>query len=120
MPQEFDLFDPGDRLVVPDDPRPATPVHDRAVVRFPGRIHMSPVDCNRFGFGRPGGGGIGFAVSLDNSIEARIALETTAEGPSGQHAVLLHWALLMREMLRFDGGLHLSLISAVRWNNIRV
>lgn len=109
MLQEFDLFDAGERLIVPDRLRGAIPVRETATVRFPGRIHISPIDCNRFGFGRAGGGGVGFAVTLDNTVEARVATETTVEGLRGQQAVLLHWTFLMLKMLQFDGGIHLSL-----------
>lgn len=35
---------------------------------FPARVHMSPIDCNGFDFGKPGGGGVGFAVDCGNRL----------------------------------------------------
>lgn len=107
--QEFDLFDPGDRLDIPDNMPSASPVRDKVVVRFPGRIHISPIDCNRFGFGHPGGGGVGFSVNLDNWLEATIATRTEVECLPEQQALMLHWARLMMKILGFDGGVSLKL-----------
>jgi len=46
---------------------------------FPARVHMTPIDCNGFDFGRPGGGGVGLAVDCGN----RLILSTDALGGSG-------------------------------------
>lgn len=107
--QEFELFNPGEKLVVQDNLSSIIPIREEIIVRFPGRIHMSPIDCNRFGFGQPGGGGVGFAVRLNNKLEVKIATQITVEGPERQKAVLLHWSRLMMKTLSFSGGVSLSL-----------
>ena len=107
--QEFDLFDPGERLNIPGNLASARPVIDGINISFPGRIHVSPIDCNRFGFGQPGGGGVGFAVSLDNRLEIKIAPQTIVEGAPGQEPVMLHWARLMLKILGYDRGLSLKM-----------
>lgn len=65
-------FRPGDpeRFVLPGrwrgqlrEPRPCPP-GTVCEVEVPSRLHASVIDMNRFDVGRPGGGGVGFAVAL--------------------------------------------------------
>ncbi|MDF1554534.1 MAG: hypothetical protein P1P84_15795 [Deferrisomatales bacterium] len=65
-------FRPGDpeRFVFPEswqgrlrEPRPC-PAGTVCEVEMPSRLHASVIDMNRFDVGRPGGGGLGFAVAL--------------------------------------------------------
>ena len=40
------------------------PVKGKVVVTAPARIHLTVLDMNRFAPGKPGGGGVGFAVQV--------------------------------------------------------
>ena len=76
---------------------------------FPGRIHMTPIDCNRFGFGKPGGGGIGFAVDLPNRLDISISSETKIESNSAKHrALVIHYSKLVQAVLETDLSFHID------------
>ena len=61
-------FEPGTEVLDLGLVRQAQRILSEILVEFPNRIHMTPIDCNRFGFGRPGGGGIGFAIDLGSRL----------------------------------------------------
>lgn len=102
---ETELFEPGTRVALPYEPRAYEPKRDSARVIFPGRIHMTPIDCNRFDFGHPGGGGYGFAVKLDNCVTATTDEMSSIEADAIQVPLVKHYASIMRQLFRYDGGL---------------
>lgn len=48
---------------------------------FPNRIHIAPIDCNRFAYGKPGGGGIGFGILSENELTLTLSNNFDYEGP---------------------------------------
>ena len=105
---QTELFDPGENLLLNIPKRHGTPVHESVSVSFPARIHISPIDCNRFAFGRPGGGGMGFAVKTDNSLSVSVSDEDMINGTPGQRLLLAHWVILAKNVLSYEGGLSVS------------
>ncbi|MEW6487450.1 MAG: sugar kinase [Thermodesulfobacteriota bacterium] len=77
-------------------------------VEVPARLHASVTDMNRFGIGRPGGGGIGFAVALHS--RARAVLRAGPRGAAGgtRPAIAQHLCALFQELTGFRGGLDLD------------
>ena len=97
---EVIAFEPGSDIRSLSLQRSANLIYNEVVLNFPSRIHCSPIDCNRFNFGKPGGGGIGFAIDLPNQITiARsnrnsIKCNDMARGPIVEHYVKVIKALL--------------------------
>lgn len=79
-------------------------------IRFPCRIHMTPIDCNRFGFGKPGGGGLGFAIDMMNTliISQSSKLQIEANRPKDMPLVL-HYFRMMQKILLFEQDFHFNL-----------
>lgn len=77
-------------------------------VEVPARLHASVTDMNRFGIGRPGGGGIGFAVALQS--RARAVLRSGPRGAAGgtRPAIAQHVGALFQKLTGFRGGLDLE------------
>lgn len=73
-------------------------LHNCLKLRFPSRIHMTVFDCNRFEFGKPGGGGIGFAVDIPNTIEIELAEKDTIIAPWDKLPLVEHCLLLMKNI----------------------
>ncbi|MBE0616565.1 MAG: sugar kinase, partial [Proteobacteria bacterium] len=63
------------------------------------------LDMNRFGVGRPGGGGIGFAVSLHCRARAVVTGRRELESGGTRSAMARHLASLFRHLTEFPGGL---------------
>ena len=102
---ELDLFDPGDNQVFHCVPKRTSPRIQSLGVRFPGRIHITPIDCNRFNFGKPGGGGIGFAVELNNELHVRLADKDVVISEPIHQPLLHHYLILLKRLFLFDGSL---------------
>lgn len=104
----FELFDPGDNIETPVIIGGCKPAMTRTSVIFPGRIHMTPIDCNRFDFGIPGGGGYGFAIDMPNRVDVAVAAQDSVDGPEQQTALALHFVQVMRRALGCDVPLHIA------------
>ncbi|GAB4273032.1 MAG: hypothetical protein Kow0092_28300 [Deferrisomatales bacterium] len=76
---------------------------------MPSRLHASVLDMNRFGVGAPGGGGIGFAVSLYCRARAVLIPGREVQAGGTRPAVALHLAQLFRAVAGWDGGIDLEL-----------
>ncbi|GAB6061566.1 GHMP family kinase ATP-binding protein [Deferrisoma palaeochoriense] len=113
---EDTAFAPGDpgRFVLPEawggrvrsvEPPPAG---TRCEVEIPGRIHAAVLDMTRFDIGRPGGGGVGFAVGLFS--RATVSLSEKAEIRSYGNRPLLgqHVAELFRRLTGYEGGIEIE------------
>ncbi len=109
-------FEPGDPAPFVFPPawggkvRPAEPCAEGTVceVEVPARLHASVADMNRFGIGRPGGGGLGFAVALHSSARAVICSRSD-QGTSGTRpAIARHLSSLFRELTGFQEGIDLD------------
>jgi len=71
----IDPFRAEENITVPDDllGRSAGSRIPCLTSNFPLRIHILPIDCNRFAYGHPGGGGLGFAITSESTLETELA-----------------------------------------------
>ena len=102
------LFDPGDELILTISGEGKHPEYDGVTIGFPGRVHITPVDCNRFDFGKPGGGGLGFAIDLENSLDIVVSDSDEVDAEPLQEPLIHHYVLLMRKVLGFTFGLRIK------------
>jgi beta-RFAP synthase len=102
---EFNSFPPGTQIRTLGIERPAllTPVKGTVKVRAPARIHLTVLDMNRFSPARPGGGGVGFAIQLYCSVEAR-CIEKGVEIDYNRPAIIRHFVEVFREISGYEGG----------------
>ncbi len=77
-------------------------------VEVPARLHASVLDMNRFGVGRPGGGGIGFAVGLHSQARAQVTERREVVAGGARPAMARHLACLFRHLTGFSGGFELE------------
>jgi beta-ribofuranosylaminobenzene 5'-phosphate synthase len=109
---QSNLFDPGENLVRVVPQRKATPVRESVTVKFPARIHISPIDCNRFAFGMPGGGGVGFAVEMENWLTVSVAEKDSIACTQRHKPLLAHWLDVARDCFAYQGGLSVSVTTS--------
>jgi predicted sugar kinase len=102
------LFDPGNNLILHLPPKKILPKYKSLSMKFPGRIHITPIDCNRFDFGKPGGGGMGFAVELDNELHIKICQKDEIISDDIHKPLLNQYVALLRKLFVFDGGLEVK------------
>jgi len=69
---------------------------------YPNRIHITPIDCNRFNYGKPGGGGIGFAIKSKNSIDIKLSSVMKYSGPKDIQPIVTRSLYLMSTLLGLD------------------
>jgi beta-RFAP synthase len=72
-------------------------------VRSPGRIHLTVLDMNRFSPGHPGGGGIGFAIS----VYAHVTVQCSDTGfviDYNRPAIIEHFLRLFCRVVGYSGG----------------
>lgn len=102
---EFTSFSPGEHIRprgLQKDYRLA-PVAGTVIVEAPARIHLTVLDMNRFSPDRPGGGGIGFAISVYCTAE----VECTVSGLEidySREPILRHFAEAFRQVVGYTGG----------------
>ncbi|MHB8763441.1 MAG: GHMP family kinase ATP-binding protein [Deferrisomatales bacterium] len=121
-PSGLASFEPGDpaRVLGPErwggQARPARPgpPGTSCEVEVPSRLHASVLDMNRFDVGSPGGGGIGFAVSLHCRARATLVGGRDTRIGGNRPALALHGARLFRAVTGFEGGLELELVDHTR------
>jgi len=103
-------FEPGENLDTLGIEMSASLLRKNLVVGFPSRIHVTPVDCNRFAFSKPGGGGIGFAIDLPNKLKIAPAASVGIRS-SIQHYdhIVNHYIKLMEKVLHVELRIELSL-----------
>ncbi len=83
IPKLPNKFDPTDYIFVPLKmiKNNLHPIGRSISGFFPSRIHISPIDCNKFAFSKPGGGGIGFGISSNNYLSLTLSQEFSYQGP---------------------------------------
>ena len=107
---QFITFAPGENINTLDLVCQVKSKLSEISIQFPSRIHITPIDCNRFGFGKPGGGGIGFAIYLPNQLDISISCETKVESNSVKHGILvMHYFKLMQTILQTELSFHFNL-----------
>lgn len=96
----IDVFEPGSRIDTLGIQHNCKITKQNVYLRFPSRIHMTPIDCNRFGFGVPGGGGMGFAIDVDNFLRISVGSEQKITASRSKDVpIASHYAHVMREVL---------------------
>jgi len=70
-----------------------------AICNYPNRIHLTPVDCNRFNYGESGGGGIGFAIKSDNNVKISISSHMEYKGVIEHKPIALRAAYILKSAL---------------------
>lgn len=69
---------------------------------YPNRIHITPIDCNRFNYGEPGGGGIGFAIKSENSISIELSSVMKYSGPKDIQPIVTRSLYLVSTLLELE------------------
>jgi len=93
-------FRPGEHVIDLGLRRTARLSLSEVAVSFPNRIHMTPLDCNRFGFGKPGGGGIGFAIETGNRLSVRVSDQSAVHADRPEDGPLvLHYHRVFQTMV---------------------
>ena len=93
-------FEPGTSFHVRDEwRRPARPVHRRARVRSPGRLHFQVIDFTKMQPMTPGGGGLGISTTTGTSeVEITVGAEGGAPFPTAKHLLAL-----FKHMVGYEG-----------------
>ncbi|HUM77960.1 MAG TPA: GHMP kinase, partial [Methanoculleus sp.] len=102
---EFTSFSPGENIRtcgLQKDYR-LTPVSGTVTVRAPARIHLAVLDMNRFAPDRPGGGGIGFAISVYCTAEVECT-DSGTEIDYSREPILRHFTEVFRQVVGYKGG----------------
>ncbi len=79
------------------------PVKGTVVVTAPARIHLTVLDMNRFAPGKPGGGGVGFAVQVYCTAEVSCTPKNV-EINYDREPVLRHHVEIFRKAVGYQGG----------------
>lgn len=103
-------FRPGTNIVLEDYDLNLEPGYKSAKIKFPARIHMTPFDCNRFDFGKPGGGGYGFAINANNFIKVELADKDKIIAQNIQVPVIKHFVSIMKKTFGFNGNFNVSVV----------
>ena len=85
------------------------PTKNQIRIKFPSRIHMTPIDCNRFDFGTPGGGGYGFAIDANNYITVNLANEDCIKVIDSQVPVVKHFVHIMKNIFNYERGINIQI-----------
>jgi beta-ribofuranosylaminobenzene 5'-phosphate synthase len=102
---EFVSFRPGEKIRTCGFKQEysLTPIPGRVRVTAPARIHLSVLDMNRFAPGRPGGGGIGFAVQIYCMAEVECTKKKVTIDYE-RTPILEHLVQVFRETVGYTGG----------------
>jgi predicted sugar kinase len=103
-----DLFSPGEYIDDLGLSRTCKSAHEVVCLTFPSRIHVTPIDCNRFAFGVPGGGGVGFAIEMENYLRLHLCKTDSVDALPQHIPVLEHYVALAKKVFAYDGGIGLE------------
>ncbi len=96
------FFNPGENIKLLGNKIKPKLAYRSVACKFPIRIHMTPVDCNRFAYGKPGGGGIGFAVNSDNYLKIKFSNEQKINGPKNKLKIIEHCIKIAQDLFNTD------------------
>lgn len=102
---DFRTYNPGEHIRIPWEQAPCEtrPFAGTVVVHAPSRIHLTVLDMNRFAPDHPGGGGLGFAISVPTTVRAR-CIEGPDEIRYSREPVLRHFLAVFRAATGHAGG----------------
>ncbi|NYT06374.1 MAG: GHMP kinase, partial [Methanomicrobiales archaeon] len=106
---EFSPFAPGEQMQILDlkNPPALVPQAGTVTVTTPARIHLSVLDMNRFAPDHPGGGGIGFALSVYCSAAVSCTDKGTAIHYS-REPIIRHFVEIFSKTVGYTGGFRIS------------
>ena len=106
---ELTALSPGQLLNhIPYSAGPLEPREGWLQVRVPARTHLSVLDMNHFAPGRPGGGGIGYAVGLYAEVELELIEEPEYLVFAKRAGVVSHVAGILAKSLDYQGGVRIK------------
>ncbi len=92
---KFNLIKPGSKFNKMGISNKSAVIRKNISIKFPSRIHITPIDCNRFDFGMPGGGGIGFAIDLTNILSFSSANDLKVKSLNKKYEnIIIHFVKL--------------------------
>jgi len=103
------IFAPGENIVTRGLRKKAKPIVEKIKFKFPARVHITLIDSNRLDFGKPGGGGLGFAVQMDNWMEVSLSQEDYQDSTENSQPLLAHMTFIMKKILNYQGGIQIKL-----------
>lgn len=106
---EFTPFRPGENIRTLNFEKKYSlkPVKGIVKVTAPARIHLSVLDMNRFAPGRPGGGGIGFAVQIFCTSKVE-CIPKGLEIDYERKGILEHLVQVFSHTVRYSGGFRIQ------------
>lgn len=105
----MEYFYPGQKIRLLGIHRRIEPSREGIALKFPSRIHVAPIDLNRLNFSKPGGGGIGFAVGLENSVQIALADEDNFVGAEKWALEMAHIVSVMKKVFGYDRGFRIHM-----------
>jgi beta-RFAP synthase len=107
--RKVNFFVPGEDIVTKGVTKKAKPVVERIKFMFPARVHITLIDSNRLDFGKPGGGGLGFGVQMDNWMEVSLSQEDYQDSTEDSQPLIAHMTFVMKKILNHQGGIQIKL-----------
>ena len=99
-------FSPGAEINTIRDPVKSDVKIEDLEVRYPSRVHLSPLDGTRFEFGVCSGGGYGYAVDMGNSLRLHHDPGAPQEVEARPH--VRHMIEVLRKQLGFTGSVQVG------------
>jgi predicted sugar kinase len=106
-------FSPTDYIFLPLEMviKNSYPIGSKVSGYFPSRIHISPIDCNKFAFSKPGGGGVGFGIISNNYLSLTVSNEFSYQGPEWYRPTVRRAIAVAEKALNLNNNsFHVTLI----------
>lgn len=102
-------FSPGSCIRTIHLTRKTKPVLHKVEIKFPSRVHITLIDSNRFAFGKPGAGGMGFAIEMDNRMRISLSDKNRQDSSKNSKPLLAHMTYVMKKILNYEEGVYVHL-----------